>query len=212
MTGLALYNGQGPLGECSWESRRNHTAQLLPQLDLLLRHVGVARSDLTAVAVALGPGSWSGLRVGMSVAKGLAMAGGLALIGISTLDALAYQQHARGPIYPLLRLGRDRFATAEFRNGDHFERRSPDRNLSLAELCSELTEQTLFCGDLDEATEAQILRCMDDGQALFPGPAARLRRPAYLAELAWARISAGERDNLDTLEPVYLGEPVKPKA
>ncbi|NTU83143.1 MAG: tRNA (adenosine(37)-N6)-threonylcarbamoyltransferase complex dimerization subunit type 1 TsaB, partial [Chloroflexales bacterium] len=115
LTGLALYAATGPRAECAWESGRNHTAQLLPQLDALLRHVGAARGDLRAVAVALGPGSWSGLRVGMSVAKGLALAGGMPLLGVSTLDALAYQHGQPGaPVFPLIRLGRERFASAEF--------------------------------------------------------------------------------------------------
>jgi tRNA threonylcarbamoyladenosine biosynthesis protein TsaB len=210
VTGLALYDAGGPRAEAAWESGRNHTAQLLPQLDMLLRHAGVERSDLRAVAVALGPGSWSGLRVGVSVAKGIALAGGLPLVGVPTLDALALQ-HARPgtPVYPLIRLGRDRFATARFR-GDGPERAERDRNVSLAELCAEVGQRALFCGDLDEPAR-QALRAGLGDRALLSGPAAGLRRPAFLAELAWRRLAAGQRDDLVTLEPIYLGEPVKPK-
>jgi tRNA threonylcarbamoyladenosine biosynthesis protein TsaB len=207
-TGLALYDEAGPRAEAVWRSGRNHTAQLLPQLDLLLRHVGVGRGDLRAVAVALGPGSWSGLRVGMSVAKGLALAGGLALLGVGTLDTLAYQ-HARPglPVYPLLRLGRERFATARFA-GDGAARQEPDHNVTLAELCAEVQGRAVFCGDLDAAVQVELRRGLGP-RALFPGPAAGLRRPAFLAELAWRRLAAGERDDLAALEPIYLGEPVK---
>lgn len=210
LTGLALY-ADTPLAEIVWESGRNHTAQILPQLDLLLRQVGATKADLRAVAVALGPGSWSGLRVGMSLAKGLALAGDLALIGVSTLEMLAYQQMPSAPpIYPLIRLGRDRFASAEFRGRGKLERRSPDRNVTLAELCDGIADRALFCGDLDAAARAQIQQALAD-RAGFPTPAANLRRPAYLAELAWRRHQAGEHDDLTTLEPIYLGEPVKPK-
>src|SRR5919205_367202 len=90
-TGLACYDHQGLLGECIWHSGRDHSAQLLPQLTLLLRHLGRARAEISAVAVALGPGSWSGLRVGMSTAKGFALACGVPIIGIGTLEALLYQ-------------------------------------------------------------------------------------------------------------------------
>lgn len=212
LTGLALYDDSGPRAECVWESGRNHTAQLLPQLDTLLRHVGAARGDLRAVAVALGPGSWSGLRVGMSVAKGLALAGGLPLLGVGTLDALAYQHgRPRLPVYPLVRLGRARFATAPFLPDGHGPgRQGPDRNLSLEELCAEVGGPALFCGDLDAETSAELRRCLGPRAAL-PAPAAGLRRPAFLAELAWRRHAAGETDDLTTLEPLYLGEPVKPK-
>lgn len=209
-TGLALYDETGPRAEAVWRSGRNHTAQLLPQLDLLLRHAGLERTDLKAVAVALGPGSWSGLRVGMSVAKGLALAGDLALLGVGTLDILAYQHgRSRLPVYPLLRLGRERFATARF-DGEAATRQGPDRNVTLAELCAELEGRAVFCGDIDPAVQAELRRGLGQ-RAIFPSPAANLRRPAFLAELAWRRYAAGERDDLVTLEPIYLGEPVKPR-
>jgi len=211
ITGLALCDGGELLAECAWASGRHHSAQLLPQLDLLLRHVGAGRAALRAVAVALGPGSWSGLRVGLSVAKGLALAGDLPIFGVSTLEALAYQQQRSGlPIYPLIRLGRDRFASAEFAFGDGVERRSPDRNLGLDELCAEVRDRALFCGDLDDHVREQIYAALGE-RALFPSPAATLRRPGFLAELAWLRLQSGESDDIVALEPVYLGEAVKAK-
>jgi tRNA threonylcarbamoyladenosine biosynthesis protein TsaB len=211
VTGLALYNADGPLAECTWESRRNHTAQLLPQLDLLLRHAGATQADLRAVAVALGPGSWSGLRVGISTAKGIALAAGLPLLGVGTLDALAYQQRGTtAPIVPVIRLGRERYAAAAFRCRTQLERHSPDQNYTLADLAALVHERTLFCGDLDASLREQLPR-LSDGRALFPNPAANLRRPAYLAELAWQRHQQGDHDNLAALEPIYLGEAVKAK-
>lgn len=211
VTGLALHDASGPRAEAAWESGRNHTSQLLPQLDMLLRHIGAERGDLRALAVALGPGSWSGLRVGMSVAKGMALAGGLPLVGVGTLDALAFQHGRPGaPTYPLIRLGRDRYATARF-GGDGTQRAEPDRNITLPELCAEVRQRALFCGDLDEPTRAALREGLGE-KALLPAAAASLRRPAFLAELAWRRLAAGQRDDLVTLEPIYLGEPVKPKA
>jgi tRNA threonylcarbamoyladenosine biosynthesis protein TsaB len=211
ITGIALCDGGELLAECAWVSGRNHTAQLLPQLDLLLRHIGAGREQLRAVAVALGPGSWSGLRVGLSVAKGLALAADLPIFGVSSLDALAYQQQRCGlPIFPLIRLGRDRFASAEFAFDTWVERRSPDRNVGLQELCAEIADRALFCGDLDDHVRGQLQAALGE-RALFPSPAAALRRPGYLAELAWQRLQSGNPDDIVALEPVYLGEAVKPK-
>jgi tRNA threonylcarbamoyladenosine biosynthesis protein TsaB len=145
------------------------------------------------------------------VAKGLALAGDLPLLGVSSLEALAYQQQRVGlPIYPLIRLGRDRFASAEFAFGPGIERRGPDRNVALAQLCAEVADRALFCGDLDDQVRAEIGLALGE-RALFPTPAATLRRPGYLAELAWERIARGEQDDIVALEPVYLGEPVKAK-
>jgi tRNA threonylcarbamoyladenosine biosynthesis protein TsaB len=203
-TGLACYDERGVLGECTWHSGRDHTAQLLPQLTLLLRHIGRASSTISAVAVALGPGSWSGLRVGMSTAKGLALARGLPIVGVGTLEALAYQHQRRGAtIAPLIRLGRERFATTGLSTHE-------PRNVSLAELCAEINGRALFCGDIDDEVR-EVLRLKLGERAQFPTSAANLRRPGYLAELAWQRFQAGETDDVATLEPIYLGQPVKVK-
>jgi tRNA threonylcarbamoyladenosine biosynthesis protein TsaB len=203
-TGLACYDERGVLGECVWHSGRDHTAQLLPQLTLLLRHVGRTSAMISVVAVALGPGSWSGLRVGMSTAKGLALARGLPLVGVGTLDALAYQHQRRGAtIAPLIRLGRERFATTGLST------REP-RNVTLPELCAEINGRAFFCGDIDGEVR-ETLRLKLGERAQFPTPAANLRRPGFLAELAWQRFQAGEIDDVATLEPIYLGQPVKVK-
>jgi tRNA threonylcarbamoyladenosine biosynthesis protein TsaB len=213
LSGLACYAQDGLLGECSWYSGRNHTAHLLPQLELLLRHLGRSAADVRALAVALGPGSWSGLRVGMSLAKGMALAADLPLLGIGTLDALAYQhQQPALPVYPLIRLGRARFATACFRQDARWQRVSGYANLTLPELGqqpgAQPDEALLFCGDIDADVQAQVQSLLG-ARARFAGAAANLRRPGFLAELAWQRWAAGERDSLAHLEPLYLGEAVK---
>jgi tRNA threonylcarbamoyladenosine biosynthesis protein TsaB len=211
ISGIALFDGR-LRAEVAWDSGRNHTAQILPQLDLLLGQSQIARGDLRAVAVARGPGSWSGLRVGMSIAKGICLAAGLPLLGISTLDAIASQQPPLPmPVFPLIRLGRDRFATAEFRVQGVLDRREADRNVGLHELCVGIDDRAFFCGDIELAVQEELLRLLGE-RAAFPPPPAQLRRPGYLAALAWQRFVAGERDDLVTLEPIYLGEAVKPKA
>jgi tRNA threonylcarbamoyladenosine biosynthesis protein TsaB len=211
LTGLACYDEAGLIGECTWVSGRNHTAHVLPQLDMLMAHTRRSAADVQAVAVALGPGSWSGLRVGLSIAKGLTLAGGLALIGVVTLDALAYQhQQPAMPVFPVIRLGRERFATARYEYADDWQRVSEYSNVSLDELCAGLDARAVVCGDLDARMQAHIWDELGEGVS-FPAPAANLRRPGYLAELAWQRWRAGATDQLASLEPLYLGEPVQPK-
>ena len=210
-TGLACYDERGLLGECIWQSGRDHSAQLLPQLSLLLRHLGRARDEISAVAVALGPGSWSGLRVGMSTAKGFALARGVPVIGVGTLDALAYQHDRPGlTTIPLIRLGRERFASGTTpRHGDGRHSIQP-RNITLAEIAAETTGRALFCGVVEPDVQAALRERLGT-RAVFPPPAAGARRPAYLAELAWQRFQAGDTDNPATLEPIYLGQPVRAK-
>jgi tRNA threonylcarbamoyladenosine biosynthesis protein TsaB len=210
--GLACYDAQGVLGECVWHSGRDHSAQLLPQLTLLLRHLGRTRDSIQAVAVALGPGSWSGLRVGLSTAKGLALAQNIPIIGIGSLDALAYQYEQPGAAtIPLIRLGRERYATGQPSPTTSGYATLVPRNVTLAEVCAETTGRALFCGDIDASVQATLREYLGD-RALFPAPAARLPRPGFLAELAWQRLHIGAVDDLTSLEPIYLGEPVKVRA
>lgn len=211
LTGLAWYDQNGLQSEHVWQSGRNQTIQLLPQLDLMLGQLGCVPGDIQAVAVALGPGSWSGLRVGLSVAKGLALAGDVPLFGITTLDALAYQQHAADtPVFPLIRLGRMRFATACYQYLAQWQRQTDYRNVSLDELVALIDTPSLFCGDTGPDVQA-LLRDSLGEYARFSSSAAGLRRPGYLAEMAWQRFLVGAADDLARLEPLYLGEPVKPK-
>lgn len=200
--GLACYNEMGVLAECVWDSARNHTLQLMPQLDLLLKHLGHGPESIKAVAVALGPGSWSGLRVGLSVAKGLALARDIPVIGVSTLDALVYQYAGAGmPIVPLIRLGRERFASLDR------ELHEPC-SVTLPALVAEVHERVLLCGDITEQERTHLRELLGE-RACFPGMAAAARRPAYLAELAWQRLQRADTDNAVTLEPIYLGQPVR---
>jgi tRNA threonylcarbamoyladenosine biosynthesis protein TsaB len=210
-TGLACYDERGLLADCAWLSGREHSAQLLPQLTLLLRHLGRPRDAISAIAVALGPGSWSGLRVGMSTAKGLALARDLPIVGVGTLDALAYQHGQSGATtVPLIRLGRERFATGVVAGRGAARRAIEPRNVTLAELCAEINSRALFCGDIEPDVQAFLREKLGD-RARFPTPAANLRRPGYLAELGWQRLQAGQIDNTATLEPIYLGQPVRVK-
>jgi tRNA threonylcarbamoyladenosine biosynthesis protein TsaB len=182
-TGLACYDATGLLGECAWHSGRDHSVQLLPQLTLLLRHLGRSRDSISAVPI----------------------------IGVGTLEALLYQHERPGAAtVPLIRLGRERFATSTTPSRGAARTRIEPRNVTLAEVSAETTGRALFCGDVDADVQA-ALRELLGARALFPTAAARARRPGYLAELAWQRLQAGDTDNLATLEPIYLGEPVRIK-
>jgi len=94
--GVALYNQPGLLAEANWQIGRGHSAQILPMIHQLLANTATTVADLTGVGVALGPGSWSGLRVGISLAKGIALAVNVPLLGVSSLDSLAYPHQRTG--------------------------------------------------------------------------------------------------------------------
>jgi tRNA threonylcarbamoyladenosine biosynthesis protein TsaB len=209
-SGVALYDGSRVLAECAWFSGRRHAEQVLPLIDVLLRNLDATPADLTAVAVATGPGSWSGLRVGMSLAKSLVIARPMPLVGVPTLDVVAFpHRHGALPVVPLVRLGRDRYGAAVYQNTPTWGPTGVVRNLSLAELPA-LTDVGLFCGDVDEAARTLLMERLGDAAAFAAG-SDNVRRPAALAELAWGRLEVGQVDDLISLEPMYLGSPVKEK-
>ncbi|HEU5100817.1 MAG TPA: tRNA (adenosine(37)-N6)-threonylcarbamoyltransferase complex dimerization subunit type 1 TsaB, partial [Roseiflexaceae bacterium] len=143
--------------------------------------------------------------------KGFALARGMPVIGVGTLDALAYQHGRPGlATIPLIRLGRERFASGAAPRHNEERRVIEPRNVTLAELAAETTGRALFCGDVDPEVQAALCERLG-ARAVFPTPAANVRRPAYLAELAWRRLQAGDTDNAATLEPIYLGQPVRAK-
>lgn len=206
VTGIALYDQSGLHMEQMWVTADNHTVELMPYIVRACEQQGLVPSDLRAVAVSLGPGSFTGLRVGLSVAKGLALALRIPVLGVPTLDATAYA-HCREvlPVCAVLPAGRERWCTAwyESRADCGWQRSSDYALMSVDDLIASLREPTLVCGELD-AQLVEVLRTRAAEQAVIASPALSLRRTGYLAELAWQRFSCGQCDDLSSLAPIYL--------
>ena len=109
--GLALCHGQQLVAETIWYSGQRHTVELAPALSELLRHASLTINDIAALGVAIGPGSFTALRVGLAFAKGLALARNLPIVGIATLDVVAAGQAVRSMrLAAVLQAGRGRIA------------------------------------------------------------------------------------------------------
>lgn len=208
MPSLALYDGECVLAEETWRSANSHTVELVPGLVRMLGRQRVLPSELRGIAVALGPGSFTGLRIGLSVAKGLALALDIPLVGIPTLDALVYAQgRRRGPVCAVLQAGRGRICAAFYRRRRGQWQRQGDYRLTILDgLCAEIETRTFFCGEID-AQAAELLRKRLGERAVVASPASSLRRAGYLAELGWQRLKRGEVDDPATLSPIYLRHP-----
>src|SRR4026208_268283 len=115
--GLALYDRAQIVGEYAWRSSQRHTIELAPAISELLTRCDITMDDIRAVGVALGPGSFTSLRVGLSLVKGLALARHLPLVGIPTLDILAAAQPAsKLPFVVAIQAGRGRFAAGWYKS------------------------------------------------------------------------------------------------
>ena len=176
--GLALYNGAQVVAESVWPSRARHTVELAPALVELFQRTGVKMDDIQALGVALGPGSFTSLRVGLAFVKGLALARDLPLIGIQTLDWVAASQpQTQLPVAAVIPAGRVRLAVGWYRSFEMAKKAEGNpMAMTAEELSTSIAESTLVC----------------------------LRQPGLLAELAHIRWQAGDVDNTATLAPAYL--------
>lgn len=203
-TGIAIYDGVQVLYECSWHSEQFHSVELAPAVELGLRRAGVGPKDLKALAVAIGPGSYTGLRIGLALAKGLVFARNLALVSVPTLDVLAQGQPVQDlPMAAVLQAGRGRLGVGWYHVADGaWQASTPPELLTAAELAERIQRPTYICGELNEADRATVGRKYKN--AVLASPAWCLRRPAILAEMGWQRWQAGELSDPAGLSPQYL--------
>lgn len=202
--GLALYDGTQVLHENVWTSRVYHTVQLAPAIDEALKKSSLSADDLGALAIATGPGSFTGLRIGMALAKGFALARHLPLIGVATLDALAEAQPIQEiPLVAVLRAGRGRLAIGWYQAvRGSWKPVSDIELLTTNELAEHIKSPTLVCGEL--SSEDRFLLSDQCQESILASPARSLRRPGFLAEIAWRRWQRGQADDPASLAPIYL--------
>ncbi len=209
LASVALYDSEsGPRAESTWYTSMNHTMELTPAVVQMLEGQGMTPDALEGVAVALGPGSFTGLRVGLSVAKGLCWALGIPIVGIPTLDIVAYAHQSQNlPICAVLQAGRGRICVAFYeRRGADWQRTSDYHLADIEDLDAEVEVPTLFCGEIDNSLRA-ALETKLGARTSVASSASSLRRAAYLAELGWSKLQSEGGDDLATLEPLYLHQP-----
>ncbi|MGE5372105.1 MAG: tRNA (adenosine(37)-N6)-threonylcarbamoyltransferase complex dimerization subunit type 1 TsaB [Solirubrobacterales bacterium] len=186
----------------------DHSRSLMTMVDSALKALGLTLNSLTAIAVTSGPGSFTGLRIGLAAAKGLAMAAGKPLIGVPTLEALAYTAGwGAGIICPVLNARKGEVYTAVFQGGESLTRLTEDAALSPAGLAALLTERAAgavvtFVGD----GWPVIAQTMSETgiQSRVPPAAFALPRPAALAQLAVQRCLQRQFDDVLALTPIYI--------
>ncbi len=211
---LALVQDGEVLAELTWRCGQNHSTQLLPNLSHLLKQTELNLQSASGIIVAKGPGSYNGLRVGISTAKSLAFSLGIPIVGISTLEVEAYQQAGRGlPICPIFNAGRGEIATATYQTKrNKWCQLDAEHITTVDTLCSQITTKTVFCGEFVPNIATELRKRLKQ-RAVIVSPTAGLRRAGFLAELGLKRLGAGDFDNPATLQPLYLRGPsiTKPK-
>jgi len=193
-----------------------HGAALSGAVDDLLAASGIKLGDLGAVAVGIGPGSFTGLRIGVSYAKGIAFAARCAIAGVPSLDALALaalEDPGARPemtVCPILDARKGEVYTALYRIvADGLEKLSRDLVMPLARLImtlAQLDRGAILAGDT-KTNDAAALLHQKGVEVIVQGTRILETRGRYVAALGAARVARGESDCLDTFEPLYVRPP-----
>lgn len=207
---LALMGENGALiGEYSVFSGPKGGRALFPALQSLLLHTKADLKDAEAIAVASGPGSFTGLRVGLSMAKGLAQALGVPIVGVPSLEALAAQIGCPAhPVCPVIGSKRGEVFTALFSPGCGGEpvRIREDTGLKIADLPAWVDGEVIFIGDDFESQAPAIRKTF--GERGFSAPTFLWgHRASSVAAIGLRRLRDGLTEDIDQFVPAYLRPP-----
>jgi tRNA threonylcarbamoyladenosine biosynthesis protein TsaB len=193
------------VAEQSQVANGSHAVTVLPLLADTLRRAGCTVRDLDAIAVSNGPGAFTGLRIGLSVTKGLACATGVPVVAVPTLEALARTlTHHQGVIWTILDARKGELYAACFESQSGMVHRlTPDAVVTAAELVRHITVPCVVVGDALPRYAAFLEEHLGDRATLLPyeiyGP-----RGGVVAAMGWERLQAGASEPAACIEPFYV--------
>lgn len=176
--------------------------RLLPLIDVMLKEAQVSLSDINAIAVSIGPGSFTSLRVGLATAKGLAMGRGLPVIPVPTLEAFAAPfRHAKAVVLPMIVSRKDEIYWAMFSND---ARVHPDAVSSVESMLEAISQdEVLFVGEGAILHQDKIIKNFK-GKPVFPSIFLQSPFASSVAQIGLARFMNGETTSVEDMVPVYL--------
>jgi tRNA threonylcarbamoyladenosine biosynthesis protein TsaB len=206
LCGVALVRDGLVIGKFTINISNFHDEKLIGIISDLLKACSLKINDIDGFAVAIGPGSFTGIRIGMSVAKGLAVANEKPLAGVSVLDAFAYKvrdfavQDKIETICSVIDAKRDEVYYSIFKLNGGIERIAEYDCKSIKELIPLIPEGTLFIGDAVEKLRSLLIPV----NFIFAKGESNQNDPGVIALLGYEKISNSMQDNVDKLEPLYI--------
>lgn len=224
---IAVVNEKRVVSELTLNIKATHSERLMAAIDRLLDDTGLTLHDMRGIAVSIGPGSFTGLRIGLGTAKGLSFASGKPLIGVPTLDALALNiPFSRYTVCPILDARKGEVYTALYNSNGHdrptadsvpagsgsFSRTAPpmeltkitdDMALSPVALIETIKDKTVFLGDGVNTYRSLLKERLGDLYHEAPLPL-QAPRASNVAMLALKRLEKGDFDDPFTLIPRYV--------
>lgn len=207
---VALIDGENIVAEHTLNIVQAHSSRLMPAIDTVLKWGEISPHELDGCAVGIGPGSFTGIRIGVATAKSLCYAVDKPIIGVSTLEAVAYNlRWTGGVICPILNARRSEVYGAIFEGGTHWKRITDDLCLSVDSFLDELGSHIpsdatpIFVGDglgtYGDVIQERLGENAHLADAIFNVP-----RGATTAKLGVHRLMQGEDDSYWTLVPNYV--------
>lgn len=207
VSSVAVAEGNKLAAELTVQTRLTHSETLLPHVEQVLRMADVERADLTGVAVSIGPGSFTGLRIGLAAAKAIAYGLHIPIVGVSTAEALAWHYPVPGvAVMPFIDAQKGNVYSAVYTwNGESFAEVSGIQVYAMAEaleLCAAQKLPVMAVGDmvpkkLAGRSDLPPNLCIPPGHLMMP-------RAANVAMAAMGRFQSGQVDSVMDLEPVYI--------
>lgn len=206
---VALTDDNELLAEYQIGIKATYSDTLFPMIDHILKNANVSIQEVDAFALAKGPGSFTSLRIGISVIKGLALANNKPVIAIPSLDALAHNIcFSNMLICPLIDARRDEVYTAFYKReeGHTLKKLTPDRAIVPEILLDEIREKVVFLGDGTDLYKDLIIRKLKE-KALFSPLHLKYPRASAIAQLAFKKLNVNEISDIEVMTPLYVRPP-----
>lgn len=209
MGSIALISDGQLIAEYQIGIKATYSDTLFPLVNHILQEVNVSIQEIDGYALALGPGSFTALRIGLSVIKGLALATGKPIVGISTLDGLAQNVRFSDVLLcPVLDARKGEVYTAFYKKeGGHvLKKLTPDRVVDPKRLLDEIQEEVIFLGDGMDVYKDLILSRLKE-KVLFAPLHLRYPKASAIAQLALKKFEDNELLDIDYASPIYVRQP-----
>ena len=207
VSSVAIASPDKLLAEVTLQTKLTHSEVLMPHVQQVLAMTNIKKTELDAIAVSVGPGSFTGLRIGLAAAKSMAYALGIPIVGVSTLEAMAWHYPVPG-IYTLCVLDAqkgDVYAGLYSWQQEAVHLVKPVEVMPFAEVidfCQTLDRPVVIIGDIAQKKQALIRAA--GSNIIAAQPHMIMPRAANVAMLAQQKLAAGRTDEVMTLEPLYI--------
>lgn len=205
---VALVTESELIAEYTVNYKKTHSQTLMPMLDEIKKTANIDLKDIDGIAIAKGPGSFTGLRIGAATVKGLGMVLNKPIIPVPTLDGLAYNLYkAKGIICPLMDARRNQVYTGLYKwDNDEFVVISQQKVVEIEEIAKEInvvSEEVIFLGDGVQVFKDQLKDLIEVPYSFVPAHLSRQRAGA-IGALAIDYLKSGIVVDADDFAPTYL--------